>query len=96
MNPPINRHGIGSGFEEEVPGVTAFGIFGATDTATGTTAWTINVDQSAKSGVLVAGDLVFFGEANGLFHVWTLRRARSFGHSMAPVCLMVAAPRHLP
>jgi outer membrane protein assembly factor BamB len=30
--------------------------------------WKINVAQPAKSGMLVAGDLVFFGEGNGKFH----------------------------
>src|SRR5882724_8100596 len=65
---PNNTEGIGSAFEEKVPGVKAFGIFGATDTATGKTAWKIHVRQPAKSGLLVAGDLVFFGEGNGKFH----------------------------
>jgi outer membrane protein assembly factor BamB len=45
-----------------------FGIFGATDTVTGKVVWKINVPQPAKSGLLVAGDLVFFGEGNGRFH----------------------------
>ena len=30
--------------------------------------WKIEVAQPAKSGLLVAGDLVFFGEGNGKFH----------------------------
>lgn len=30
--------------------------------------WKIRVPQPAKSGVLVAGDLMFFGEGNGKFH----------------------------
>jgi outer membrane protein assembly factor BamB len=51
-----------------IPGVKDFGVFGATDTMTGSVAWKINVDQPAKSGMLVAGDLVFFGEGNGKFH----------------------------
>ena len=45
-----------------------FGIFGATDTTTGKVSWKIQVDQPAKSGMLVAGDLAFFGEGNGKFH----------------------------
>ena len=48
--------------------VRHFGIFGATDTTTGKIAWKINVQQPTKSGLLVAGDLVFFGEGNGKFH----------------------------
>lgn len=59
---------LGSTFEEVIPGVTDFGIFGATDTTTGTVAWKIKVPQPAKSGMLVAGDLAFFGEGNGKFH----------------------------
>jgi quinohemoprotein ethanol dehydrogenase len=65
---PINGLFLGSSFEDVVPGVTAFGIFGATDTTTGKVTWKINVDQPAKSGMLIAGDLAFFGEGNGKFH----------------------------
>ncbi len=59
---------LGSTFEEVIPGVTDFGVFGATDTRTGKVAWKINVAQPAKSGMLIAGDLAFFGEGNGKFH----------------------------
>jgi quinohemoprotein ethanol dehydrogenase len=59
---------LGSTFHGKIPGVTDFGIFGATDTTTGKVAWKIEVAQPAKSGLLVAGDLVFFGEGNGKFH----------------------------
>jgi outer membrane protein assembly factor BamB len=55
-------------FAEHVSGVTDFGLFGATDTTTGKVVWKIRVDQPPKSGLLVAGDLVFFGEGNGKFH----------------------------
>jgi quinohemoprotein ethanol dehydrogenase len=65
---PNNTTFLGSTFSELIPGVKDFGIFGATDTNTGTIAWKINVDQPAKSGMLVAGDLAFFGEGNGKFH----------------------------
>src|SRR5207244_10490467 len=40
---------------------------GATDTRTGKVVWKIRLPQPAKSGVLVAGDVVFFGEGNGKF-----------------------------
>jgi PQQ-dependent dehydrogenase (methanol/ethanol family) len=59
---------LGSTFEEQLAGVQDFGVFGATDTATGRVVWRVRVSQPAKSGLLVAGDLVFFGEGNGLFH----------------------------
>jgi len=61
---------LGSSFDGLTPkeGVTNFGLYGATDTTTGKIAWKIQIDQPAKSGVLIAGDLVFFGEGNGKFH----------------------------
>jgi alcohol dehydrogenase (cytochrome c) len=63
-----NTTGFGSTDVTSMPGVTDFGIFGATDSATGKVVWKIQVAQPAKSGMLVAGDLVFFGEGNGKFH----------------------------
>jgi glucose dehydrogenase len=65
---PNNSTDLGSTFEEQLPGIQDSGIFGATDTMTGKVIWKIEVDQPAKSGLLVAGDLVFFGEGNGKFH----------------------------
>jgi outer membrane protein assembly factor BamB len=58
---------LGSSFENKVPGTFPFGLYGVTDTRTGKVAWKIEIEQPAKSGVLVAGDLVFFGEGNGKF-----------------------------
>ncbi|HYU44614.1 MAG TPA: PQQ-binding-like beta-propeller repeat protein [Terriglobales bacterium] len=59
---------LGSTFFNHVPGARPFGIYGATDTRTGKVVWKLRIPQPAKSGVLVAGDLVFFGEGNGNFH----------------------------
>jgi quinohemoprotein ethanol dehydrogenase len=61
---------LGSTFDELTPkeGVTNFGLYGATDVNTGKLVWKIQIPQPAKSGVVIAGDLVFFGEGNGLFH----------------------------
>jgi len=59
---------LGSTFINRVPGTKPFGLFGATDTRTGKVVWKIRVPQPAKSGMVVAGDLVFFGEGNGKFH----------------------------
>jgi outer membrane protein assembly factor BamB len=58
---------LGSTFFNHVPGAKPFGLYGATDTRTGKVVWKIRIPQPAKSGVLVAGDLVFFGEGNGKF-----------------------------
>ena len=43
---------------------------------TGKVIWKIEVAQPAKSGLLVAGDLVFFGEGNGKFHAVDARRGK--------------------
>ncbi len=59
---------LGSKFAELTDGVTDYGLFGATDVNTGRVVWKIRVPQPAKSGVLVAGDLMFFGEGNGRLH----------------------------
>jgi len=45
------------------------GVYGAVDTRTGKIAWKIPITTTTPdSGMGVAGDLVFFGESNGLFH----------------------------
>ena len=45
------------------------GVYGAVNTITGKVAWTIPITGTTPdSGMGVAGDLVFFGESNGLFH----------------------------
>jgi PQQ-dependent dehydrogenase (methanol/ethanol family) len=72
----VNGLHLGSTFVNRVPGSHPFGIFGATDTRTGRTAWRIEVPLPAKSGVTVAGDLVFFGEGNGKFHAADAERGR--------------------
>jgi PQQ-dependent dehydrogenase (methanol/ethanol family) len=59
---------LGSRFTNKVPGSHPFGIFGATDVRTGKIAWKLEVTLPTKSGLTVAGDLVFFGEGNGKFH----------------------------
>jgi glucose dehydrogenase len=58
---------LGSTFINHVPGAKPFGLYGATDTRTGKVVWKVQIPAPAKSGVLVAGDLVFFGEGNGQF-----------------------------
>lgn len=77
-----------------------FGLFGATDVTTGRVVWRIKVPQPTKSGLLVAGDLLFFGESNGRFHavnartgavLWSYngsRVPRTGGASAAPVAFV--------
>jgi outer membrane protein assembly factor BamB len=66
ISEPVNGDlHLGSTFLNYVPGGKPFGIYGATDTQTGKVVWKIQISAPAKSGVLVAGDLVFFGEGNG-------------------------------
>jgi quinohemoprotein ethanol dehydrogenase len=51
-----------------LPGVN-HGVYGAINTVTGKTAWTIPIVTSTPySGMAVAGDLVFFGDSSGLFY----------------------------
>jgi outer membrane protein assembly factor BamB len=51
------------------PGVVAHGVYGAINTVTGKVAWSIPIITSTpSSGMTVAGDLVFFGDATGLFY----------------------------
>jgi outer membrane protein assembly factor BamB len=65
---PEDTTGFGSSIVPVVPGVQARGIFGALDTTTGRVAWKIDIpDQPTRSGVVVAGDLVFFGQNDGTF-----------------------------
>jgi alcohol dehydrogenase (cytochrome c) len=53
-----------------VPGQTSHGVYGAVNTGTGKIAWKdpMTPGFNPDSGIGVAGDLVFFGESNGLFH----------------------------
>jgi len=52
-----------------VGGVVTHGVYGAINTLTGKVAWKIPVlTNSPTSGMSVAGDLVFFGDATGLFY----------------------------
>jgi outer membrane protein assembly factor BamB len=50
-----------------IPASADRGIFGATDTRTGTVVWQIHVPQPAVSGLAVAGDVLFFGASDGTF-----------------------------
>jgi quinohemoprotein ethanol dehydrogenase len=75
---------LGSTFINHVPGAKPFGLYGATDTRTGKVIWKIRIPQPAKSGVLVAGDLVFFGEGNGTFDAADARTGKMLFSFHAP------------
>jgi quinohemoprotein ethanol dehydrogenase len=67
---PNNTEGFGSSVDATIPGVKPRGVFGAVDTVTGRVAWKTDIPQPARSGVAVAGDLVFFGQDDGTFSAY--------------------------
>jgi quinohemoprotein ethanol dehydrogenase len=75
---------LGSTFINHVPGAKPFGIYGATDTRTGKVVWKIRIPAPAKSGVLIAGDVVFFGEGNGTFDAADARTGKMLFSFHAP------------
>ncbi|HEY6346699.1 MAG TPA: PQQ-binding-like beta-propeller repeat protein [Bryobacteraceae bacterium] len=65
--PPV-VNSFGSTAAGAPPGTDTYGLFVAMDTTTGKIAWSNKLPQKMYSGIVVAGDLVFFGEGNGQFH----------------------------
>src|SRR5688572_7995082 len=66
---PNNTEGFASTAPSVIPGVVQRGIFGATNTVTGQIVWKLDIpEQVARSGMLVAGNLVFFGLNDGRFN----------------------------
>lgn len=63
--PLVNSFGSTGG---GVPDVENYGLFVAMDTTTGKIAWRKRLPEKMFSGVVAAGDLVFFGENNGQFN----------------------------
>lgn len=63
-----NDTNFGSSAQEPPPGVVPYSIVGATSTTTGKVTWSIKADQLNASSMAVAGDLLFYGENNGMFH----------------------------
>ncbi len=64
--PEVNT--LGSGLGGAPPGTDDYGLFVAMNTTTGKIAWSNQLPQKMYSGIVVAGDLVFFGEGNGNFN----------------------------
>jgi quinohemoprotein ethanol dehydrogenase len=67
---PNNETDFGSRVTARIPGVSPRGIFGGVDTVTGRIAWKTDIPQPARSGVVVAGNLVFFGQDDGTFSAY--------------------------
>jgi len=70
---------LGSTGQHEVPGlngVETYGLIDAVDTTTGHIAWQIKTPQKTVTGVVVAGDLVFYGEGNGQFNAADARTGK--------------------
>ncbi len=62
---------LGSTGQHELPGlngIETYGLIDAVDTTTGRIAWQIKTPQKTVSGIVVAGDLVYYGEGNGKFN----------------------------
>jgi len=64
--PVVNSFGSTAGGPP--PGTDNYGLFVAMNTTTGKIAWSSKLPQKMYSGIVVAGDLVFFGEGNGKFN----------------------------
>ena len=67
---PDNFDNLGSTLEDKPSYKTAdhYGLFDALDTTTGKLAWQVKAPNRVASGVAVAGDLVFWGQSNGIFN----------------------------
>jgi glucose dehydrogenase len=65
---PGNDTNFGSSAEEPPAGVTPYSLIGATNTSTGKVTWSIKADQLNAASMAVGGDLLFYGENNGMFH----------------------------
>ena len=58
----------GSSEEAPIPGAQLYTTIGATNTSTGKTAWSKRIPQVNSANMAVAGDLLFYGTDNGVFH----------------------------
>lgn len=58
----------GSSEEAPMPGVQQYSVIGATSTTTGKIVWTTKYPEVNASSFAVAGNLLFYGTDNGVFH----------------------------
>jgi alcohol dehydrogenase (cytochrome c) len=65
---PGNDTNFGSSAEEPPPGVHPYSILGATNTNTGKVRWSIQAANLNAASMAVGGNLLFYGENNGMFH----------------------------
>lgn len=65
---PGNDSNFGSSAQEPPPGVVPYSILGATSVTSGKVRWSIQAPQLNASSMAVAGNLLFYGENNGMFH----------------------------
>jgi len=65
-----------SGTGAKAMGLT-YGLFDAVDTQTERIAWTMRIPEKSESGVVVAGDLVFFGQSDGNFDALDSKSGKS-------------------
>ena len=63
--------------------ISSYGLWTAVDTTTGKVAWQIKTPFKALSGMVVAGDLVFFGQSNGQFDAIDARSGKLLWSYMA-------------
>ena len=73
---PNEENVVGSTMLPKIPGVDNWGLLDAVDTATGKIAWRFHSPHKLVSGVVVAGDLVFFGESDGTFDALDARTGK--------------------
>lgn len=65
-----------SGTGAKAKGLT-YGLFDAVDTQTDRIAWTMRIPEKSESGVVVAGNLVFFGQSDGNFDALDSKSGKS-------------------
>lgn len=73
---PDAENVVGSTMLPKIPGVDNYGLLDAVDTTTGKIAWQFRSPHKLVSGVMVAGDLVFFGESDGTFEALDARTGK--------------------